>query len=60
MSTITDNPADNYDSPEAFIYDQFADRREIVEKVADLELGELSDDADRILDILDQVEGSGR
>lgn len=56
MSTTDDmTPLDDSDARE-ILEDRFGDRRHVLEHIADLD-GPLSDDAKRILDVLDRKEG---
>ena len=60
MST-TDNDTetpDPRDNPEAVIHEELGDHRDAIEALADLDLGVLSEDAEKALRILDQEESS--
>ena len=60
MST-TDNDTetpDPRDDPEAVIHEELGDHRDAIEALADLDLGVLSEDAEKALRILDQEESS--
>lgn len=46
------------DNPEEFICERFRDHREVIEALAELDMGILSEDAETILEILDQEEES--
>ena len=46
------------DDPEAVIHEELGDHREVIEALAGLDMGILSDDARQILEILDQEEPS--
>jgi len=58
MSTTddTDSP-DPRDDPEAVIREELGDHRDVLEVLADMNMGELSEDARKAVEILDQ-EGS--
>ena len=51
-------PDTDEQEPAEFIRDRFDDHREAIEGLAELDLGELSEDAERILAILDQEDSS--
>jgi hypothetical protein len=60
MSTTnndTETP-DPRDEPEAVIQEELGDHRNAIEALADLDLGVLSEDAEKALRILDQEESS--
>lgn len=53
----TDTP-DPRDDPEAVIREAFSGHREEVERLAAMDMGVLSEDAQQILEVLDQEEDS--
>jgi hypothetical protein len=58
MSTIDNPDPDPRDDPEAVIREELSEHRDVLEVLADMDLGELSEDAQKALAILDQEEGS--
>lgn len=59
--SITDNGGetpDPRDDPEAVIREELGDHRDALEALADLDMGVLSEDARKILRILDQEDSS--
>ena len=58
MSTINNHDPDPRDDPEAVIREELSEHRDVLEVLADMDLGELSEDAQKALAILDQEEGS--
>jgi len=58
MSTINNHDPDPRDDPEAVIHEELGDHRDAIEALADLDLGVLSEDAEKALRILDQEESS--
>jgi len=59
MSTNTaENTLDPQDDPDQFLVERFAGRRDVLEAIVELGVDELSDDAARILEVLDEHEPS--
>ena len=53
----TETP-DPRDDPEAVIHEELGDHRDAIKALADLDLGVLSEDAEKALRIIDQEESS--